>query len=192
MKKGKGKAKGGAFERFISKTLSMWWTDGVRDDIFWRSSSSGGRATQRATKNKTTFGQYGDIQYTDPIGKPLIDLCVIELKTGYNNQSPYDMLEKTKASCVYYEWVGNLVEGARCGHAPYWLLIHKRDQRQPIVCMNNDLYFQLPLEDYEEIPIAYIVGAHKPFAINCIRLGDFLTYVRPKHIKRIARQRCHP
>ena len=40
--------KGGAWEREFSKYLSLWITEGERDDVFWRSSQSGGRATQRA------------------------------------------------------------------------------------------------------------------------------------------------
>jgi len=41
-------AKGGEFERDISRFLSRWWTYGERDDVFWRTSASGARATTRS------------------------------------------------------------------------------------------------------------------------------------------------
>lgn len=79
--------KGEDFERQISKKLSLWWTDGERDDVFWRTSQSGGRATQRAKSALDTAYSYGDLTFIDPIGKPLCDLLVIEAKRGYTNTS---------------------------------------------------------------------------------------------------------
>jgi hypothetical protein len=52
-----GKIKGGEFERAICKKLSRWVTDGEREDVFWRSAMSGGRATIRGTEVR----QAGDI-----------------------------------------------------------------------------------------------------------------------------------
>lgn len=86
-------AKGGDFERDISRFLSLWWTHDERDDIFWRTSASGARATARATKFKKTKYDHGDITFTDPIAKPMLDLMVIEAKRGYTNTS-----RKIKAS----------------------------------------------------------------------------------------------
>ena len=80
-------AKGGDFEREVSRLLSLWWTEGARDDVFWRTSASGGRATSRAQAFKRTRYEYGDITFTDPIGKPLLDVTVIEAKRGYTNTS---------------------------------------------------------------------------------------------------------
>ena len=67
-------SKGSAFEREISKSLSLWYTEGERDDIFWRSSQSGGRATTRAKKGKKTAASYGDITALDNRGEPFTDL----------------------------------------------------------------------------------------------------------------------
>lgn len=79
--------KGGEFEREISKFLSLWWTNGDRDDVFWRTSASGARATVRAAVFKQTNYEYGDITFTDPVGKALLDLMIIEAKRGYTNTS---------------------------------------------------------------------------------------------------------
>ena len=82
-KKGGGHAKGSQFERTVCKDLSLWWTKGKRDDVFWRTSGSGARAKTRSKTGEKTFGQYGDVQATDPIGQPLI--CLL-----YTSPSPRD------------------------------------------------------------------------------------------------------
>jgi len=78
--------KGSANERSKCKDWSLWWTEGQRDDIFWRTSGSGSRAKVRAKAGKTTAGSYGDIMAIDPIGEPLIEVCTIELKKGYSDE----------------------------------------------------------------------------------------------------------
>ena len=49
-KPGYGKQKGGEYERTVCKKLSLWVSNGTRDDIFWRSAMSGGRATLQRKK----------------------------------------------------------------------------------------------------------------------------------------------
>lgn len=48
--------KGSVFEREICKALGRWWTDGERDDIFWRTAGSGARATCRLERGKVLRG----------------------------------------------------------------------------------------------------------------------------------------
>ncbi len=61
MKPGGGKQKGANFERFVSKELSLWVSGGKRDDLFWRSAMSGGRATVGAKQGIIRTTQAGDI-----------------------------------------------------------------------------------------------------------------------------------
>lgn len=86
--------KGDQFERDISRDLSEWWTDGDRDDIYWRTSQSGGRATTRRKKGKSTKNQCGDVAATDPIGLPLVQLMTIELKRGYPKSNIGDVFDR--------------------------------------------------------------------------------------------------
>jgi hypothetical protein len=79
--------KGGEYEREISKQLSLWVSKGKRDDLIWRTSASGGRATTRSKKKLETAYAYGDLTFTDPKAKLLFDLTVIEAKRGYTNTS---------------------------------------------------------------------------------------------------------
>ena len=88
-----GKSKGNSFERQICKQLSLWWSNGKSEDIFWRTASSGAMANIRSKSCKKSFGQYGDIQAINPIGQPLIDVCTIELKRGYSKNTFADLME---------------------------------------------------------------------------------------------------
>ena len=74
------KQKGSQFEREICKKLSLWVSEGKRDDLYWRSAMSGGRATVRSKVGKQTINQLGDITAIDPLGFPLTDKFVIECK----------------------------------------------------------------------------------------------------------------
>ena len=108
------KGKGSAFEREISKQLSLWWTEGERDDVFWRTNASGARFTARRKQGKSTEGQGGDITCTDPIGRALTDLFSIELKTGYSSKS------KTKKGLRFTNWcVSDVIDSK--GNLPIFL-----------------------------------------------------------------------
>lgn len=75
-----GKAKGNVFERSIAKKLSLWLSDNSRDDLLWRTSNSGGRATVRSKKNLTTSNSDGDIASTSPDTQWFSDHIYLELK----------------------------------------------------------------------------------------------------------------
>ena len=127
--------KGSAFERWVCVELSKWWTDGERDDIFWRSSGSGARAATRSKKGRQTRNHYGDITVSDPIGQPLLDLFTIELKRGYSSRTIHDLLDKSDgmARQTYEEWFGKIKKTSEEAGTYAWLLITKRDRREPLV-----------------------------------------------------------
>ena len=130
-------SKGSEFEREISKKLSLWWTGGKRDDIFWRSSQSGGRATQRAKKGQRTYGSYGDIAAVDPIGEPLLKFFTIELKRGSSHGSPGDLLD-FRGDNSRHPWILCLrqaMEANKRARSLEWMLICRRDRRETIVYM---------------------------------------------------------
>src|SRR6266403_502365 len=77
MKPGGGKIKGGNFERSIAKHLSLWYSQGKREDLFWRSSMSGGRATVSKIKLSAVAG---DICATAGEGAGFTDKWYIECK----------------------------------------------------------------------------------------------------------------
>jgi len=82
MRPGGGKAKGAAYERYVCKRLSLWVSDGARDDLFWRSSMSGGRATIGLRAGKARGAQAGDVSAVgrDPRAGAFIDTFYVECK----------------------------------------------------------------------------------------------------------------
>lgn len=81
MRKGGGHAKGSEFERYCCKRFSRWVSNGARDDLFWRTASSGGRATfQFRTKGELSVAQAGDMGSIAAAGHPLVERCVFEFK----------------------------------------------------------------------------------------------------------------
>jgi hypothetical protein len=181
--------KGSAFERDISKTLSLWWTNGKRDDVFWRTTSSGARATQRKrTKGLATFGQNGDIQAIDPIGQPLIDLISIEIKRGYSRDTLQEILDKRLAKpCIYEEWF----KQASDNQTLFWMLIVKRDMRKPIFFMPRKLGICLYEQDstLDWFPQMTIRTKAYHGTIMCGTLEGFFASVKQKHILK-AHRRC--
>ena len=77
-----GKLKGSSFERTICKKLSLWVSKNKRDDIFWRTNSSGGRYTVRKKVGLDTYNQAGDITNAHPEGEFLVNYFIFELKSS--------------------------------------------------------------------------------------------------------------
>lgn len=80
MKPGAGKVKGAEFERQTCKQLSLWISKGAREDIFWRSAMSGGRATIGLAEGKSHTSQSGDISAVDVLGFKFTERFYIECK----------------------------------------------------------------------------------------------------------------
>jgi hypothetical protein len=80
MKTGGGHSKGAAFERLCCKRLSLFVTKGQRDDVFWRSSMSGGRATLQLRQEIVNLAQSGDMTAIARQGYDLCERCLFEFK----------------------------------------------------------------------------------------------------------------
>lgn len=74
------KAKGSAFERLVCRQLSLWVTSGEKDDLFWRSAMSGGRATLARKRGEAPQRVAGDIASVAPEGHALTDHWYVECK----------------------------------------------------------------------------------------------------------------
>jgi hypothetical protein len=137
--------KGSAFERAFSKELSLWWTEGERDDIFWRSSNSGGRATVRAAVGKTTSGQYGDVAAIDASGIPFLDLVTIELKKGYSKFTIQDIFDCKPYSAIqkWEEWFSQTRTSAINAGSVSWFMVTERDRREALLYMPTPLFHLL-------------------------------------------------
>jgi len=190
-KRKNSKNKGGTFERAVCKELSLWWTSGERDDVFTRSSISGGRATVRAKQNKTTANSAGDIAYLDDIGKPFISQFTVEVKRGYpayELQRVVDRMDGSNPS-VLEQWIAQAIESQKIAGSRSWLLIAKKDRAKTLV--------YIPFRDYLRIvrwnqdrPIAVICGilleeegeTCERSSVVCMPLETFFECVSPQDI----------
>ncbi len=191
-------SKGSQFERHVCKQLSMWWSGGERDDIFWRSSQSGGRATQRAKSGKSTYGSYGDIASVDPVGEPLLKLFTIELKRGKSHGTVMELID-SPPSPVQKPFEKTLVQafqGCVAADSHGWMLICRRDYKIPMVYADTTALRLLG----DSIPFALLKAPYVKFVVRvrvskteqtvmrfaAIPLDMFLKRVKPEDVKRAA------
>ena len=192
--KGHGMKKGSAFEREICKKISLWWSEGQREDIYWRTSGSGARATQRSKSKKKTYGQYGDVQAVDPIGEPLTKLCTIEIKRGYSKYTFADLLEKAQNPkvkiCLMQQFIEQAEKSCEEAHTYAWLIISKRNGRTPIVSMPYYLYNRLQCGlncPYGRIKFENSDGDAQSIFITTL---DELLDISPDVFKGLYRRKC--
>lgn len=132
------KQKGSSFERKICKDLSLWVSDGKRDDLFWRSAISGGRATVRAKKGQTTANQAGDITATDPMGYILTDSFVCECKHYKDLEWSSFIYGK---GFIWKTWEKLLAEAVENNKMPF--LIVKQNNQPEIVFFSWNTIFKI-------------------------------------------------
>jgi hypothetical protein len=144
-------AKGSVFEREICTKLSLWISRGKDDDLFWRTAGSGGRATNRRKKGKTTAGHAGDVTNTDIRGECLIRAITIEIKRGYSKLSFQDLIDRHDRTTTreFEGFVLQARESATVAGTPYWMLIHRRDAKRAMVYMPKSLWKRIYGEDGE-------------------------------------------
>ena len=140
-------AKGDSYERKKSKEYSLWWSHGERDDIFWRTSGSGGRATSRAKQGKKTFQSHGDLKAEDPSGIPFREVCVVEFKKGYSRpgQSKLSVLDiidgKHRVTKPYLlRFWGEITTKASMEGSKEPMLVFERDHHRSCLMIRGRLF----------------------------------------------------
>ena len=135
MRPGGGKEKGSSFERLVCVRLSKWASRGKRDDIFWRSSMSGGRATIGLQKGISRKTQTGDISAIHQLGSNLIKNFLIECKSYRDLQVANFVFEKPSILGKFWD---KLVKDSKVvGKIP--LLIAKQN-RFPIFIVTTNQF----------------------------------------------------
>lgn len=174
-----GKGKGSAFERHIAKLLSLWWTDQKRDDIFWRSQTSGARATQRKKAGKTTANQDGDLTAMDICGQPLIDFCSIELKCGYPAFTIDGLVNRPRLKkSVLKQFVDQCkreVEGTN----RFWWLIVKQNLREELFIFPLGFSEWLRQEKVHWRKLDHIILKFEENTVCVVRLNEMLEILKP-------------
>lgn len=180
-------AKGGSFERWFCDQLSEWWTGAKDDSVFWRTSNSGGRATVRGRKGKKTQGHAGDVGATHPEGEPLMRFVTFELKRGYSNRSPFDLLDRNPAvynKQVWEDWINQARAAHQRAGSEYWMIVQKRDKREPFCVFPRRMWKVLLTDDNDYRPplfafVKLIDSTRQPYGLNIVGmpLSDFFETV---------------
>jgi len=165
MKSGGGKQKGAEQERIICKNLSLWVSDNKRDDLYWRSAMSGGRASVGFKKNKTNLTQVGDISCIDSEGEKLTNKYVIEVKNYKNLHLESLIYGIPKSNSLLEFWNVLCNQCKKVNKAP--MLIAKQNFKSTIVLLqkeqkynylnnyvnfcNSELYTDISLLDFASL-----------------------------------------
>lgn len=174
------RTKGSHFERQVATALSLWWSNGDFDDLAWRTSGSGGRATRRG--GKRTMNHYGDIGPTSDDMTPFFRVFCVELKFGYSKYSPYDMLDSLRGPGQLGKWWLKLSVTTLKSEARWPLMVWRRNGKKNIVI--------LPRVCTETIGMhakSYIKIKADRYDLYCADFDDFLCSVSPATIRRLAR-----
>lgn len=159
------KNKGNTFERKICKLLSQWITKGEREDILWRSISSGAWNT---IKKRTTTTQIGDITYIDDLGKPFIEKFAIECKSYKDVQ----MIKLFNQNSIINKWWDKINEEAQ---GKYPLIIFKENRSCECVVIPYSIFDTLNSDmgfSYKN----YIKVENVDNTFYIIKLSDLLEY----------------
>jgi len=133
MRKGGGKSKGSAFERDVCVRLSLWTSYGQHEDVYWRSSMSGGRSTVAFAKGKRLATQAGDICAINPLGHAFTDKFLIECK-NYKDLNFTGLLTE-KGNLVKF-WSKAKEQASQYKKLP--LLIAKQNQLPAVVLLSRE------------------------------------------------------
>ncbi len=183
-------AKGADSERETCKELGQWWAS--RSDVFWRTAGSGGRATMRAKKKKKTAYEYGDITFTDPIGKPLIDLLLLENKSGYKDDiSIVDFIDSTKKEPTLLKWWRKAEYEKRLADRFYSVIIFRRTRRRKCIFLPYDLFNELEAwcGEYKKDIVDLHYGAD---SWTIVKFDHFLEWVTPETIRALLAEKSRP
>lgn len=134
MKPGHGARKGGAFEREICKRLSLFMSGKGEDDLFWRSSMSGGRATVKEKTGGRAKNQVGDISAISPAGHPLTDKFLIECK-HYRELGFIPFFLREQRGALYGFWQEAVRKAKLNGKMP--MLIARQNGRSTVVLIRG-------------------------------------------------------
>jgi hypothetical protein len=133
VKAGAGKRKGGSFERDCCRELSIWISHGEREDVFWRSSMSGGRATVALKRDVRLQAQAGDISPITALGEYFLNHFFIECKS-YKNLDVFSSIAKGAGRLQRF-WHKAAEEAERYKKHP--ILVAHQNQ-MPTFCLIGD------------------------------------------------------
>lgn len=172
-----GKSKGGDFERVVCKTLSLWVSNGQDSNLFWRSATSGGRATvQRKSGNKASEYQASDISPVAPAAYILSDVFAIECKAYKDIQLNQLVFEEKSLLLDFWNQANR--DALAANKKP--MLIAKQNMRKPLLGIQIKCYNywkSLYLKDRNAFPKTILIPRYD---LALLDLEKFLALVDPQ------------
>lgn len=163
MRAGGGKQKGAQFERDVCVALSKWITNGEREDVFWRSAMSGGRATVGHKRGKNLAAQVGDISCIHPAGYRFTEKFAPECKF-YANLDYQGLLTGKGKLLTFWDEIGR--QARRYQKQPF--LVARQNRMAATVCLSSEGARELNL-----LPrLALLISPP-----NGLRIYDFKTFL---------------
>lgn len=169
MRSGGSKAKGSSFERLICKELSLWLSEDKRQDLFWRSSMSGGRATVALQQGITLSSQAGDITAIHSSGQAFIEKFYVECKS-YKTLNIPNLITGSGGNFIKF-WTEADSEAKKYNKLAFF--IAKQNNFPILLCMKKTSYntFVAPKINYTDI---------SSFGIRVCVFRDFIKKARMK------------
>lgn len=175
-------AKGGSFERYISKFLTKWLTGKEKPYAFWRMPASGGLATI-SEENKDLSG---DIIGITIEAKEICSVINIECKTGYPQTSFWQHFRETNFKTEEF-WKQSVHDASKANKHP--VLIYRKKNKRPAVGITSDMYDELyaikySLFDIPSISIRFPVKSGIPELV-LLDFEKFFDCIRPEELKQL-------
>ena len=146
MRSGGGKQKGASFERDTCRRLSLWVSHGKREDLFWRSAMSGGRATIGNKRGINLAAQAGDISSVDKAGHVLT--CDFYIETKHVKYIGLDTFIIKNSGPLAKYWKTTYREASNYEKFPILII---RQNRLPTLLLcgigNRELFHNIRLSD---------------------------------------------
>ena len=136
MRQGGGKAKGSEFERWTGKRLSIWITEGRRDNLFSRNVLSGGAHTLTVLKGGIA-NIPGDLMAASPLAFNFLSVISVECK--HHQDIDLDVfLRDVKRTSFLYKTI-NVTSKQAHDQGLSFMVIAKENRHEPLVFMEHTL-----------------------------------------------------
>jgi len=192
-------SKGDNFERETCRAISLWWTEGERDDVFWRN------RTRVTSNTPNAERQLGDLSTVHTVGVPFVEVFNVEFKIGYSKTKqgkkhkviPWDLLDLIDGKGKIFLEFWHQTQSDAILSKRFPMLIFKRDYHTPVVVMRRTDMFVL---DGYQGPVgcrtlsvlnAYYDGiAFGP--LDLYPFEKFFGWLRPQTVKLLSVQKMMP
>ena len=172
----KAKGKGANFERTMCRKLSMWISYGERDDLFWRTAMSGGRATVKLAQGKKALAQAGDMTAIDPLGMPFHELFFTEFK-HYNGLEYHQLvLGANKGRAVKF-WKKTCAEAKK--YDKYAFMVTRQNYLPDVLWLQEECILDVLVNNMAYIN-SYSTAKIIPVQARLFLLDTFLEVVPPE------------